>query len=103
MFVISNFLMAFAQIINILLTITYWLIIIRALISWVNPDPYNPIVQFLYKTTEPILSPIRKILPVSFRFGIDISPIIAFLIIIFLQSFLVRTLTDLAVRLRFSS
>lgn len=100
MFVLSNFLVAIANIIDIILTVLYWLILIRALISWVNPDPYNPIVQFLYKTTEPILDPIRRILPISFRFGIDISPIIAFLFIIFLKSFLVRTLIDFAFRLK---
>lgn len=100
MFVLSNFLVSIAKIVDIALTILYWLILIRALISWVNPDPYNPIVQFLYKTTEPILYPIRKFLPLGFRFGIDISPIIAFLAIMFLKSFLVRTLIDLAIRLK---
>ena len=100
MFVLSNFLVAAARILDIGLTILYWLILIRALISWVNPDPHNPVVQFLYKTTKPILYPIRKILPLGLRFGIDISPIIAFLGIMFLKSFLVRTLVDLAIRLR---
>ena len=100
MFVFSNFLIASARVLDIVLTILYWLILIRALISWVNPDQYNPIVQFLYKTTEPILYPIRKLLPLGLRFGIDISPIIAFLAIMFLKSFLVRTLMDLAIRLR---
>ena len=98
MFILSNFLIALAKILDIALTIIYWLILIRALISWVNPDPYNPIVQFLYKTTEPILYPIRKLLPLDFRFGIDLSPIIAFLAILFLKSFLVRTLIDLSSR-----
>ena len=82
MFIFSNFLVALAKVLDILITVFYWLILIRALISWVNPDPYNPIVQFLYKTTEPILQPIRNILPIGFRFGIDISPIIAFYILI---------------------
>lgn len=100
MFAISNFLVAAARVLDALLTIFYWLILIRALITWVNPDPYNTIVQFLYKTTEPILYPIRKILPFSLRFGIDISPIIAFLAIMFLKSFLVNTLLDLAMRLK---
>lgn len=99
MFVASNFLGALAHILDIVLTILYWLILVRAVISWVNPDPYNPIVQFLYKTTEPMLYPIRKILPLDFRFGIDISPIIAFLLIFFLKSFLVKTLLDLSLRL----
>ena len=99
MFILSNFLIAVAKITDIVLTIMYWLILMRALISWVNPDPYNPIVQFLYKTTEPLLSPIRKLLPLGLRFGVDISPIIAFLAILFLRSFLVKTLIDLSSRL----
>ena len=100
MFVLANFLEASASLVNIVLTILYWLILIRALISWVSPDPYNPLVQFLYKTTEPILYPIRKLLPLGLGFGIDLSPLIAFLAIIFLKSFLVRTLLDLSLRLR---
>jgi len=100
MFALSNLLVAIAHVLDILLTMLYWLILIRALISWVNPDPYNPIVQFLNNVTEPILDPIRKLLPLGFRFGIDISPLIAFLVIIFLKSFLVRTLLDLSLRLR---
>ncbi len=100
MFILSNFISAVAYILNVLLSIIYWLVIIRALLSWVNPDPYNAIVQFLYKTTEPILEPVRRRLPVHFRFGIDISPVIVFLIIIFLKSFLVQSLLDLSVWLR---
>ena len=100
MFVLSNFIIAAARIIDILLTALYWLILVRALVSWVNPDPYNAIVQFLYKVTEPVLYPIRKLLPFSMRMGIDLSPILAFLAIIFLKSFLVGTLLDLAARVR---
>ena len=100
MFVLANFLSAIASIIDFLLTALYWLILVRALLSWVNPDPFNPIVRFLNKVTEPILAPIRKVLPPAFRFGIDISPIIAFLGIMFLRSFLVRTILDIAARMR---
>ncbi|MBU1853668.1 MAG: YggT family protein [Candidatus Omnitrophica bacterium] len=100
MFVLSNLFSAIATLLNIVLTILYWLLLIRALISWVNPDPHNPIVMFLYKTTEPILYPIRKMLPLQFGIGIDLSPIIAFLILIFLRSFLVKTLLDISFRLR---
>lgn len=100
MFVFSNLLVAIAQIVDVLLTIVYWLILIRALISWVSPDPHNPLVQFLYKTTEPILEPIRRILPLGVRMGIDISPIIAFLAIMFLKSFLVSTLFSIAMRMQ---
>jgi len=100
MFVLANFIFAAANILDVLLTILYWLIIIRALISWVNPDPNNLLVQFLYKTTEPILEPLRSRLPLNLRFGIDISPIIVFLLIIFLKSFLIRSLFDLGARLK---
>ena len=93
MFLLGNFLMALSQILNVVLNIFMWIIIIRALISWVNPDPYNPIVQFLHKVTEPVLYPIRRAIPIS-GIGIDFSPIIVFLIIIFLQNFLVQTLID---------
>ena len=96
MFVLSNFIRALASVADIVLSIFYWLILIRALVSWVNPDPYNAIVQFLYKATEPILQPIRKILP---PMGIDLSPIIAFLAIIFFKGFIVATLIDLSYRL----
>ncbi|MDP2922842.1 MAG: YggT family protein [Candidatus Omnitrophota bacterium] len=99
MFIFSNFVVALAHVLNIALTALYWLILIRALISWVNPDPHNVIVQFLYKTTEPMLYPIRRFLPFTFKIGIDISPLIAFLIIVFLRHFLVQTLFDLAFRL----
>ena len=97
MFILGNLFSAVAAIIDVVLTIFYWLILVRALISWVNPDPYNTIVQFLHRVTEPILVPIRRLLPAM---GVDLSPIIAFLAIIFLKSFLVSTLVDLSYRLR---
>jgi len=96
-FVFANLLNALAIILSWALTIYMWIIIIRALISWVNPDPYNPIVQFLYNVTEPVLYPIRKRLP--YMGGIDLSPLIVLLIIIFLQSFLVATIRDMAIRM----
>jgi len=99
MFIAANLLFALAKVLDIVLTIFYWLILIRALISWVNPDPYNPIVQFLHKTTEPVLEPIRRLIPISYRIGIDISPLIAFFVLVFLKIFLVRTLMGIAVRL----
>ena len=95
MFVLGNLFMALAKIVDILLSFYYWLILIRALISWVNPDPYNPIVQFLMRTTEPVLAPIRRLLP---PMAIDISPIIAFLAIVFLKSFLVSTMYEISLR-----
>ena len=98
MFVLGNFIEAIATIIDYALTIANWLIIIRALISWVNPDPYNVIVQFLNKVTEPLIAPFRRLIP-SYTIGIDISPIFALIFIWFLKLFLVRTLFGLAMRL----
>ena len=98
MFVIANFLVAVAHVLDILLTLYMWIIIGRAVISWVNPDPYNPIVRFLNSATEPVLYPIRRRLPLSLG-GIDFSPILVILAIIFIQSFLVRSLAQLASRM----
>jgi len=98
MFVISNLLLALAQILHIVLTAYMWIIIARALLSWVNPDPYNPIVRFLYGATEPVLYAIRKRLPVYFG-GVDFSPLLVILVIMFLDNFLVPSLTGLAYRL----
>ena len=98
MFVLGNLTVAIATLLDYILTILNWLIIIRALISWVNPDPYNVIVQFLYKVTDPILAPFRRLLP-AYSIGIDISPIFALLFIWFLKLFLVRTLLGIAMRL----
>lgn len=95
MFVLGNFMEALAKLLDIGLTIYIWIIIIRALLSWVNPDPYNPVVMFLYRVTEPVLYRVRKLLPFG-NIGIDISPIIVILVIVFLQSFLIRSLYQLA-------
>lgn len=99
MFVLENLIFALAKIIDIGLTIYMWIIIGRALISWVNPDPYNPIVTFLYRVTEPVLAPIRRWIPLR-GMGIDISPIIVILVIYFLQMFLVKTMIQLTTYLR---
>ena len=95
MFVLGNFIIGMAQVLGAVLSIAWWLILIRAFLSWVNPDPFNPIVQFLYRTTEPLLEPVRRFLPHS---AIDISPFIVWLIIIFLQSFLVQSLLQLGLQ-----
>jgi YggT family protein len=100
MFIAANLISAIATVLSMVITAMYWLIIARALISWVNADPNNPIVQLLHKITEPVLYPIRRMLPFSLQIGIDISPIIAFLLLLFLKTFLVQTLFDLAFRLR---
>ncbi len=98
MFVVSNFLVAIAKILDIALTLYMWIIIARAVISWVNPDPYNPIVRFLHSATDPVLFRIRRRLPL-FLGGIDFSPILVILVIIFLKAFLVQSLLQMASRL----
>lgn len=99
MFVFGNFIVAIARIIDVALTVYLWLIIIRSVLSWVNPDPYNPIVRFIYQVTEPVMAPIRRWLPIR-GMGIDFSPIIILLLILFLQSFLVKSLLELAYSFR---
>jgi YggT family protein len=98
MFIIANFLAAIAKILDIGLTLYMWIVIARAIISWVNPDPYNPIVRFLNSVTDPVLYHIRRRIPVHFG-GIDFSPIIVIMAIIFLQTFLVQSLLQLAGRI----
>ena len=99
MFVAGNLILALANLLHLVLQAYFWIIIARAVLSWVNPDPFNPIVRFLYRVTEPVLRPIRHRLP-TFSMGIDLSPMVVILAIFFLDSFLISTLRDLALSLR---
>ena len=97
---LGHFFEALAYVLDIGLTIYMWVVVARAIISWVNPDPYNPIVVFLRRSTDPVLNPIRRRLPFTLsRTGVDFSPLILLLTIIFLQKFLVKSLYELAFRL----
>ena len=95
MFFIGNFLLALAKVLDIVFTLYMWLIVARAILSWVSPDPYNPIVRFLYSATEPLLDAVRRRLPLFFG-GVDFTPMVIILAIIFLQNFLVNSLIHLA-------
>ncbi|OGP85935.1 MAG: hypothetical protein A2Z08_00575 [Deltaproteobacteria bacterium RBG_16_54_11] len=95
MSVFGNLIIVLANVIDIGLLIYMWIVIIRALISWVSPNPYNPIVRFLYRATEPVLGRVRRWLPIG-GMGIDFSPLIVILVIYFLRIFLVRILFQLA-------
>ena len=99
MFVFSNFLIAAAKVLSLVLSIYMWIIIARAVLSWVNPDPYNPIVRFIHNLTEPVLYQIRRRLPVVFG-GIDLAPVIVLLVILFLEHFVVASLFELAAGMR---
>jgi YggT family protein len=92
-------LIALAQVLDYLLWAYTWILIGRIIVSWVNADYGNPIVRFLYAATEPVLAPVRRRLPL-FAGGLDLSPIVVWIAIIFLQRFLVRSLYDLAYALR---
>jgi len=90
MFVLGQLVSALANLVNLVLVAYMWIIIARAVVSWVSPDPYNPIVRFLYRVTEPVLRPIRHRLPMMA--GLDLSPMIVLLGIYFLREFLVPVL-----------
>ncbi len=87
--------MAVAKVLDYVLWFFFWVVLARAVLSWVNPDPYNPIVRFIHNVTEPVLYRIRRWLPVNFS-GIDLSPIVVFLGIVFLQWFLVKSLMTMS-------
>ncbi len=94
MYVLANFLAAIAELIDIVLNLYMFIIFGRVIISWVGADPYNPIVRFLISATEPVLSPIRRRLPVMG--GVDFAPFILLLSIIFVKSFVVQSLIQFA-------
>lgn len=95
MVLLQNIIIAVANVADVLLNVYSWLIIARAIISWVSPDPYNPIVNFLYMVTEPILRPARRLIP-PIGGTIDISPIVVLILLMFLRQALVKTLIDIA-------
>lgn len=98
MFILANLLNAVASVLDMLLTLYMWIVIVQAIVSWVNPDPFNPIVRFLYQVTEPVFYRIRRALPLVFG-GMDLTPVVVILAIVFMKSFLVTTLHQLAYRL----
>ena len=99
MFVLGNLLTAIAKVFDVVLIIFMWIVIARAVLSWVSPDPYNPIVRFIHNVTEPVLYWIRKRIPLSFG-GFDFSPILVLLAIFFLRQFVVQSMYELALTLR---
>ena len=94
MFIFANFFTAIANLLNIFCTLYMYVVIARVIISWIRVDPYNQIVQFIYKITEPALQLVRQYVP-SLG-GLDLSPIIVIILLQFLRSFLVQSLFDLA-------
>jgi YggT family protein len=87
--------MAIANILNMVIGLYIWIVIISALITWVRPDPYNPIVQILYRLTEPVYAWLRSYIPTNIQ-GIDIAPLILILALQFFQMFFVELLIRFA-------
>lgn len=98
MFVLANFLMGIAKVLDVGLSVYLWLVLIRAVLSWVNPDPYNPIVRFLNRATDPVIYWVRRRIPTTFG-GIDFAPLLIVMVIYFLQIFLVASLQEFARRI----
>lgn len=94
MFIIRNFILALAHLLDSLISIYILILIVRAIMSWFNPNSYHPVVQFLYRITEPVLSFVRRYLPVMG--GFDLSPLVVILVLYFLQNFLVKSLFEMA-------
>lgn len=100
MFALKNLILAVASVLDWAITIYIWIVIIRAVLSWVQPNPYNPIVQFLHAVTEPLLAPIRYYLLRNMPVGIDLSPMVLILLLVLIQKFSIPTLMELALRLQ---
>ncbi len=99
MFVLANLIEALAMILHYVLQAYMWIVIIRALLTWVNPDPYNPIVRALCALTDPVLSRLRRRFPLMAG-SVDFSPWVVILVVLFLDRFLVASLAQVALRLR---
>ena len=100
MFILSNFLQAVAVILDRLLQIYNFVVLVVVLISWVNPDPFNPIIRFLRAATEPLFQWVRQRIPFVVVGMMDLSPLLVFFFIWFARMFLVNSLLDIAMRLR---
>ena len=97
MFVVGNFLLAIAGMLQIVINLFYFLVIAAVILSWVSPDPRNPIVQFIYSTTDPLFSKVRKyVRPIGM---LDLSPIVVILALYFINAFLVKSLQDFGVHM----
>ena len=98
MFVAGNLIATLAHLLDLAFNVYWWMIIIRVMVSWVSPDPFNPVVQFLHRATDPVLEPFRRVIPTIGMF--DISPIVVLVLLRALQHFAVQSLMDFSWRLR---
>jgi YggT family protein len=98
MFLLANLIIGIGNALHLMITVYIFIIVGRAIISWVNPDPYNPLVQFLYRATEPVLVYARRFLPAIS--GIDLSPIIVMVLLYFIDQTFIQSIIDYGVRLK---
>ncbi len=104
MSLLGTLLIALAKVIGLIINMYTFIVTGAVIISWVRPDPYNPIVQFLHSATEPVFKKVRSILPPSFfKTGLDITPLLVIIILVFLETILTTTLMDWGIKLRMSS
>ena len=94
MAILNDLLIVFGQMVLMLLQVYIFIVVARAVISWVGPDPYNPIVRFLYNATDPVLQRIRRVLPLQFS-GFDLSPLALLFALYFVQRLIQRLLLRL--------
>ena len=99
MIIFGNLLIAIGTVLDMVLSFLLFVVIGRAIISWVSPDPHNPIVRFLTLSTEPFLRPLRRVIP-SVGGGVDLSPLALLIAIYFLKAFLAQTILDYGAHLR---
>ena len=100
MFVLANILSAVAMVVQTVLDLYFWVVIIACVMTWVNPDPYNPIVRTLRTLTEPVFIRVRKWMPFTYTNGFDFSPIIVLLAIKLVDNIVVRSLLQFSVTLQ---
>jgi YggT family protein len=93
-YLVGYFLQALAGLLHMVLVLAEIVVIARAVLSWVSPDPYNPVVRIITQLSEPMLYPVRRRVP--YLSGVDLSPMIVILVLVFLDNFLVPSLQRLA-------
>lgn len=96
MLLLSNTLSAVASVLSMLLNLYFWIVVIAALITWVRPDPYNPIVRVLRSMTEPVFAKVRQWLPFTYTHGLDFSPVVVLIAIELINRIVVRTMAQYA-------
>lgn len=102
MAILGNIFIALAKVISLIVGIYTFIVAGAVIVSWVRADPYNPIVNFLHQLTEPVFSKCRRFLPsILYRTGIDWTPMLVIIILIFLETIVSGTLRDIGMNLRY--